>query len=334
MSIKAFAAREARGRLEAFQYDPKPLGPFDIEVKISHCGICHSDIHLIDNDWMFSQYPLVPGHEIVGHITATGSAVKHLEVGRRVGIGWQCGSCFQCDACASGNENLCASNQATCAGNFGGFADAIRVDGRFAFVIPDKLESENAAPLLCGGITVYSPLRDYDVKPHMKVGVIGIGGLGHLALQFSRAWGCDVTAISSSPDKEKEAKGFGAHHFLPLRDKAALEAAGASLDFIISTAHVDLDWRLFMSMLKPKGKLCIVGAAPGPITVSAFDLIMGRRSVCGSLIGGRMAIREMLEFAARHSIKASTELKPMSDVNDAVNKTRQGQARYRMVLKN
>jgi uncharacterized zinc-type alcohol dehydrogenase-like protein len=219
-------------------------------------------------------------------------------------------------------------------GNFGGFADAIRVDSRYAFRVPDSLESENAAPLLCGGVTVYSPLKHYGIQPAMKVGVIGIGGLGHLALQFAGAFGCEVTALSSTPDKEEEARLLGARHFISSTDKGQLEAAAGSFDFLITTVMANLDWTTYLACLKPKGKLCFVGVPPGPISVLPFGLILGQRTICGSVIGSRATVREMLEFAARHGIQAKTEVVPMAQVNEAINKVETNQARYRMVLKN
>jgi uncharacterized zinc-type alcohol dehydrogenase-like protein len=334
MKIDAYAAMAARKSLEKYQYDPQELGPWDIEVAITHCGICHSDIHLIDNDWQISGYPLVPGHEIVGTVVAKGASVTKLEPGQRVGIGWQRSSCMECEWCIRGEENMCADSHATCAGHYGGFAKSIRTDSRFAFRIPEALASENAAPLLCGGITVYSPLREFNVRPEMKVGVVGIGGLGHLALQFAHAYGCEVTAFSSSPNKEAEAKTFGAHHFVAGADAATLDHAANSLDFILVTAMADLDWAKYLNILRPNGKLCFVGAVPGPITVSAFPMLLAKRSICGSAIGNRTGISEMLEFAARHGIVAKTEALPMDQVNAAISKVRENKARYRMVLTN
>lgn len=334
MAIQCYAAMKEKGRLEPFKYEPKPLAPFDIDIDITHCGICHSDVHLIDNDWQLSEYPLVPGHEIVGVVTDVGVGVKKFTRQQRVGVGWQCGACWHCDMCISGEHNLCPEIKATCMGNHGGFAKMIRVDSRFAFPIPEKLESENAAPLLCGGITVYNPLRTYGVRPYQKVGVIGIGGLGHLAIQFAHAYGCHVTAFSSSPDKEDEARAFGAHEFIPTSEKDAFEKVASRLDFIISTVHVDLDWPALLNALNPKGMLCLVGAVLNPIVIPSFSLILQQKAVVGSPIGGRMAIREMLRLASRHGIRAKTEVMSMSEINDAVDRTRQGQARYRMVLKN
>lgn len=332
MKINAFAAPKPGATLIPYQYEAAPLGPQDIEISISHCGICHSDVHLIDNDWSVSDYPMVPGHEVIGTVAQLGSAVTALEVGQRVGVGWQASSCLQCEWCLSGQEQLCRENKATCVGRPGGFGEAIRVDHRFAFPIPEALESENAAPLLCGGITVYSPLRLYNVKPHHKVGVIGIGGLGHLAIQFASAYGCEVTAFSTTPDKEAAVRALGAHHFVVSKDAAQMKAARNSLDFIISTVNVQLNWKDWLKILRPNGKLCFVGAG-GNVEVPAGILLMQQKTICGSSIGGRTEIREMLEFAARHGIKAQTEVMPATQVNVALDKLRKNEARYRMVLK-
>lgn len=333
MTIKAYAAIQAKSPLVPYTYQEKPLGPHDVRVKISHCGVCHSDVHLVDNDWGFSSYPLVAGHEVIGTIEALGSSVTHLSAGQRVGIGWASGACMECEFCMRGDDNLCVRAQATAVGREGGFGEALTVDSRFAFPIPDPITSENAAPLLCGGITVYAPLRVYGVTPSMKVGVIGIGGLGHLALQFARAWGCEVTAFSSSADKAEEARAFGAHHFVSSVDQAAMESRKNSLDFIISTVHADLDWNAYLNLLRPDGKLCFVGVPQSQIQIGAFGLIAGRRSICGNPTGSRHQIHEMLAFAARHGIEAKTEVLPMSEINAALDRVRSNKARYRMVLK-
>jgi len=329
--VDAFAALEAGTPLAPFGYDPDALGPNDVEVEITHCGICHSDLHMIDNDWQTSQYPLIPGHEIVGTVTQKGPLVTHLELGDRVGVGWQCGSCLQCERCESGDENLCASIVETCVGRPGGFADRIHVDGRFAFSIPDTLRSETTAPLFCGGITVYSPLRQY-ARPQSRVGVVGIGGLGHLAIGFARAFGCEVTAFSSTPAKEEEARAHGAHHFVSSVDDRALKAQRESLDLIISTVNQTLDWRRYVNALRSDGVLSFVGALDEPMTISTGLLLARRRSVTGSPIGGRAAMREMLDFAARHGIGAQVETLPMSKANTALDRLRHNDVRYRFVL--
>jgi alcohol/geraniol dehydrogenase (NADP+) len=335
MIVDCYAAMAAKKPLEKFQYEAREVGDLDVQVKITHCGICYSDVHMIDNDAHFSTYPFVPGHEIVGQVSKTGARVTALQVGDRVGIGWQAGACMNCEWCVKGEENLCVElmNHATWS-PYGGFATSIIVDSRFAFPIPENLASENAGPLLCGGITVYSPLRNHGIRPAMKVGIIGCGGLGHLAIQFASAFGCDVTAFSSSPDKEKEARAFGANAFVSSRDTGALQRLTHRFDFILSTIHGDLDWNAYLAMVKPNGKLCFVGLPAGAITLNPFSLIFGQASVCGSVIGGRPAIREMLEFAARHGITAQTEVMPMSAVNQAIARLKENKVHYRIVLKN
>jgi uncharacterized zinc-type alcohol dehydrogenase-like protein len=324
----------AKQTLQRFEYDPGPLGPHEVEVAVECCGICHSDIHVIDNDWMSSVYPLVPGHEVVGKITRAGERVSYVKVGQRVGIGWQCSSCGTCEWCGKGEEPLCSQNQATCVGHHGGFAQTVRANERLAFPLPERMKSENAAPLLCGGITVYSPLRLYGVQPPHKVGVVGIGGLGHLAVQFANAMGCEVTAFSTSAGKADEARRLGAREFVVNTDPAGLKAQTGKLDFILVTAFAPLDWSAYLAVLRPHGKLCFVGAVSQPLTVSAFDLLMGYKSMCGSIIGGRTLMTEMLDFAARNDVQAMTEVMPMDRCNDAIAKVRNNTARYRMVLKN
>jgi alcohol/geraniol dehydrogenase (NADP+) len=332
MRVHAFAALKAKSQLQPFQYDAPLLGIHDVEIKVSHCGICHSDIHLIDNDWMISQYPLIPGHEIIGTVTAIGKAVKELKIGQRVGVGWQSESCGNCEWCNTGQENLCKENKATCVGRPGGFADMVYTDHRFAFSIPVNLESETAAPLLCGGITVYSPIRIYGVKPHHRVGIIGIGGLGHIALQFAKAIGCDVAAFPTSPSKQPDALRLGATEFINSKDDKQMKKHIGSFDFILSTVTAPLNWTTFVNLLKPNGKLNFVGAMVGNLEIPVGMLVIGQKSVSGSVIGGRAMIQEMLFFAARHGIKAQTELFRLSDVNAAIEKVRNNQARYRMVL--
>lgn len=331
MSIHAFAARTPKGKIEAFSYEPAPLGPHDIEIRISHCGICHSDVHQVDGDWGIGTYPMVPGHEIVGSVAALGPEVVQFQAGDRVGVGWQRGACLSCEACGHGDENLCAANQATCVGHHGGFADRIRLDSRFAFPIPAALASEVAAPLLCGGVTVYSPLRRL-ARPSMRVGVVGIGGLGHLGLQFARAMGCEVTAISSTPDKQAEARSFGAHRFLATREPKALAAAAGSLDVILSTVFVSQDWMSLLTALRPNGTLCLLGIPGEPVTVHAGALVLAQKSLTGSVIGGRPAIREMLEMAARHGVAAKVQAHPLAEADAALDAVRRGRARYRVVL--
>jgi len=332
--IHGLGVHAAGAQLLAFKYDPGALRADEVEIKISHCGVCYSDIHLIDNDWGMSKYPFIPGHEIVGTVVAVGSGVKDRTMGERVGVGWQADSCGICEWCRRGEEHLCAKSQPTCVGRNGGYADKIRVSSRFAVPVPAALESESAAPLMCAGITVYSPLRNYDVRPSSRVGVIGIGGLGHLGIQFAKAFGAEVTAFSTSKEKEAEARKLGAHHFVNTRDLAELKKVGGSFDLLLSTVSADQDWQAYVSALRPKGTLCVVGASPSPMQVSAFSLIGAQKAVSGSNIGSPRDMAEMLDVAARHGVKAVTEKFAMAKANDAIAKVKKSQVRYRAVLAN
>jgi uncharacterized zinc-type alcohol dehydrogenase-like protein len=332
--IQGLAAHAAGAELLPFRYEPKELGPLEVEIEISHCGICHSDLNLIANDWGISQYPFIPGHEIIGTITAVGSGVRSLEVGRRVGLGWQSNSCGECEWCTRGMENLCLTAEATCVHRHGGYASRVRANARFVVPIPDALVSENTAPLLCGGITVYNPLRSHGINPSSRVGIIGIGGLGHIAIQFARVFGAEVTAFSTSSAKEAEARSLGAHHFVNTRESRALKEVAGSLDFILSTINADQDWGVYVQSLRPTGTLCFVGIPPSPVTVQAFPLISGVRSITGNPTGSPHSIREMLDVAARHGIKAQTESFPMAKANEAIEKVKKNKVRYRAVLAN
>lgn len=332
--IQGLAAHAAGAELVSFRYDPGPLGPGDVEIAITHCGICHSDLHLIANDWGISQYPFIPGHEIIGKVSAVGGEVAHLQKGQRVGLGWQSNSCGVCEWCRRGLENLCAKSEATCVHRNGGYADRVRANARFVIPIPEPLESENAAPLVCAGITVYNPLRTHGVNPSSRVGVVGIGGLGHLAIQFARAFGAEVTAFSTSASKEEEARTLGAHRFVNSRETKAMKEVAGTFDFILNTANADQDWSTYMNALRPTGKLCFVGVPPSPVTVPAFSMISGMRSICGSLTGSPHQLAEMLDVAARHNVKPITEIFAMNKANEAIEKVKKNKVRYRAVLAN
>ena len=327
--FKAYAAQKAKGELAPFEYEPTQLGPWEVEVEISHCGICHSDLHLLNNDWKITAYPFVPGHEIIGHVKARGE-LAIVKENQRVGIGWQRSSCSSCEWCHTGAQNLCPTQEATCVHHHGGFAEKIRVDSRFAFPIPDALDSVNAAPLLCGGATVFSPLLTHNVNPLTRVGVVGIGGLGHLALQFANAFGAQVFAFSSSPHKEQEAKQLGAHHFSTTLNKSHHN----SIDLLLCTTSSGIDWKSYLPCLRPAGSLCLLGApVDKQLELLPHDLIAKRLNICGSNIASPHHINEMLRFAANHNITAKTELFNMTDVNEAFKKLAANQIHYRAVLK-
>jgi len=332
--IQGLAVHAAGAELLPFRYDPGELGIQEVEIGITHCGICHSDLHLISNDWGMSQYPFIPGHEIIGSVTAVGPQVRSLKTGQRVGLGWQSNSCGVCEWCTRGLENLCPSSEATCVHRHGGYASRVRANARFVVPIPDALPSEQAAPLLCGGITVYNPMRDNGINPTSRVGVVGIGGLGHLAIQFARVFGAEVTAFSTSATKEEEARALGAHHFVNTRESKAMKEVAGTHDFILTTANADQDWGVYIQSLRPTGTLCFVGVPPSPVSVQAFPLIAGIRSITGSPIGSPHRIREMLDVAARHNVKATTESFPMTKANEAIEKVKKNKVRYRAVLAN
>ncbi len=330
--IKAYAAFEAEGELKPFEYDPGELKPNEVEIDVKYCGICHSDVSVIDNEWGISSYPVVPGHEVVGEISAVGDRVTNLSVGQIVGLGWHSGYCGECMPCTSGDQNLCATAQPTIVGHHGGFADKVRAEAVSVIPIPDGIDLEAAGPLFCGGITVFNPLVQFDIEPTSKVAVIGIGGLGHIALQFLNAWGCEVTAFTSSESKRQEALELGAHETLNSRDSEELEAAAGKFDLLISTVNVKLDWNSYLNTLKPKGRLHFVGATLEPLDINAFALIMAQRSVSGSPVGSPATIAKMLEFVKLHGIEPVIETFSFDEVNEAIAKLKEGDIHYRAVL--
>ncbi len=329
--IQAYAADSPDGDFELFQYDPGPLQPGEVEIAVEYCGICHSDLSMKLNEWGITAYPFVGGHEIAGRIVALGSGVEHLQTGQRVGVGWTASSCLRCEQCQSGYQNRCRDARGTIVGRHGGFADRVRAQADWAIPIPEGVDSVDCGPLFCGGLTVFNPLVENHIAPTARVAVIGIGGLGHMALKFARAWGCEVTALSTSPDKESEAREMGAHHFLNSRDKHALESVAGKFDMVLDTVNVPLDWDGYINTLRPGGKLHIVGAVE-KIEATVLPMIMGQKSLGGSPTGGIVRAKEMLEFCARHAIKPLIETFPMSKINEAMQHLTAGKARYRIVL--
>jgi uncharacterized zinc-type alcohol dehydrogenase-like protein len=332
MTIKGWAVLAPGKPLEQFEYEPGDLAPDDVEISVQTCGICHSDVSMLKNEWGITSYPLLPGHEVIGRITALGSSTKGLSVGQRVGVGWASGSCMHCQQCLNGDQNLCLQSLFTIVGRHGGFADKVRVQWPFAIPIPECVDAREAGPLLCGGVTVFTPLRAFDIRPTNHVGVVGIGGLGHMALKFARAWGCEVTAFTTTDSKADEARSFGAHNVVNTRSDRDLDRIAGSLDLLLVTVNVPLNWTAMMKTLRPKGRLHIVGVVVEPIPIDAFPTIMKQNSVSGSPSGAPLTSQLMLEFCARHNISPKTEHFPIDRVNDAMQHLMDGKARYRVVL--
>ena len=309
--IKSYAAPQAGAELELYEYDAGELKAEDVEVQVDYCGICHSDLSMIDNEWGFSQYPLIAGHEVIGRVVALGSAAqdKGLKVGQRVGIGWTARSCGHCDACISGNQINCLEGATPTILNNGGFADKLRADWQWVIPLPEQMDIESAGPLLCGGITVFKPLLMHHITATSRVGVIGIGGLGHIAIKLLHAMGCEVTAFSSNPAKEQEVLAMGADKVVNSRDPELLKA------------------------LAYGGNFHTVGAVLKPLPVPAFTLIGGDRSVSGSATGTPYELRKLMKFAGRTKVAPTIEMYPMSKINEAIQHVRDGKARYRVVLK-
>src|ERR1700733_11591370 len=333
-TYNAYAAQSAKSQLEPFAFDPGPLGAEEVEIEVSHCGLCHSDLSMLDNDWGMSKYPFVPGHEVTGTVSALGEQAKGLKIGQRVGLGWWAHSCLSCHQCLSGDQNLCPSAQSTIIGRHGGFADRVRAQWTWVRPIPEALDMSMAGPLLCGGVTVFAPFLIHHVPSTARVGVIGIGGLGHMALQFANKWGCEVHAFTTSDSKEAEARQLGAHVVHNTKQDGVYKGIAGSLDLILSTINAPLDIPGLLGTLAPKGRLHVVGAILKPMEIPAFGLIAGQKTVSGSPVGSPSAIDHMLDFSARHAIAPVIETFPMSKVNDALEHLRSGKARYRIVLVN
>jgi alcohol/geraniol dehydrogenase (NADP+) len=332
--FQAYAASKKGGKLEPFEFSPGPLRDEQVEIEISHCGLCHSDISMIDNEWDESSYPLVPGHEVVGKVIAAGDRTQNVRVGQYVGLGWYSASCLHCRQCLSGDQHLCAKPEQTLVNRHGGFANRIRCHWVWAIPLPEKMDAAKAGPLFCAGVTVFNPIMLAGVKPTDRVGVIGIGGLGHLAVQFLNKWGCEVNAFTSTDSKHDEARELGAHHIVNTCSAASMKRIEGSLDFIISTVYGELDWPAVLKTLGPKGRLHFVGVVPDPIEFEVFDLIDEQKCMSGSPVGSPATTMTMLDFCARHGIAPVTESLPMSRVNEAIKRLRAGKARYRIVLEN
>ncbi|MBA2116071.1 NADPH-dependent aldehyde reductase Ahr [Bremerella alba] len=334
MSTRSIEAWIAEGPGQKFARGSVDLGSLsaeEVEVEVEHCGICHSDLSMLNNEWGMTQYPAVLGHEIVGRVVEAGPAVKGLSVGQRVGIGWSADSCMHCRQCLSGHQHLCAEVTGTIVGHRGGFASHVRAHWAWTIPLPDGLIVEDAGPLFCGGITVFNPLAMYARSTH-RVGIVGIGGLGHMAIKFAAASGCEVMAFTSSERKFDEARQLGAHQVVSSRDSSEIQKLSGQLDMLLITVAVPLDWDALISTLAPNGRMHVVGAVLEPIPVQAFSLIMAQRSISGSPTGSPTDIATMLDFAARHRIAPTTEHFAMNQINEAFDRLASGKAHYRIVL--
>ena len=330
-TIQAWVAPAAHQPFVRQELDLGPLGHEEIEIDVEHCGICHSDLSMLHNEWGISTFPAVFGHEVVGRVSAVGPRARGVALGDRVGVGWNAGSCMHCRLCLSGEHHLCPDVQPTIVHHTGGFASRVRAHWAWAIPLPTNLNIADSGPLLCGGITVFNPLAMY-AKPTDRVGIVGIGGLGHMGVKFAAAYGCEVVAFTSSERKFDEARRFGAHQVVSSRDSAAIVKLAGALQLLIVTVNVPLDWDALVATLAPQGRMHVVGAVLEPIPLAVMQLIIGQRSVSGSPTGSPIALRTMLEFAARHNVTPQTEHFPMSQINDAFARLAAGHPRYRIVL--
>jgi uncharacterized zinc-type alcohol dehydrogenase-like protein len=320
--------------LKPFTYDPPELGVRDVRVSVSHCGICHTDIQAIDEFYDINyKYPFVPGHEIVGYVSEVGSEVSSLKVGDRVGIGWQGRSCMQCEYCLKGEEQLCLDivDSATWY-PYGGFSSSVVVDHRFAYPLPKAMPSEVAAVLMCAGITVYDPLSAYSGQPSQKLAIMGVGGLGHLAIQFAHALGYEVTVFSSSLDKQEQALAWGADAFIVSSDRDGFRKHIFYFDLVLCTAMGQIDWNILLNIPKKEGRIILVSFPD--MTMNPTDLVAHNLSITGSFLGNRATMREMLAFAQANHITPMVETMPMTQVNEAMQRVKENKARYRIVLVN
>lgn len=341
IATKGYAAQNPTATLQPFNFSRREVGPHDIRIEIAYCGVCHSDLHQVRDEWGGSIYPMVPGHEIVGRISKVGSAVTKFKAGDLAGVGCFVDSCRVCDSCKAGNEQYCDVGMAgTYNGyemdkktpTYGGYSDCIVVDENYALHVSDKLPLEAVAPLLCAGITTYSPLRYWKVRAGQQVAVVGLGGLGHMAVKFAVSFGAVVTVLSSSASKEADAKKLGAHHFVNTRDKAASKKVRRSFDFILDTVSAQHDLNFYLDLLKTNGTMVMVGIPPNAEPVEAFSLIGKRKTLAGSMIGGIRETQEMLDYCADNNIVSDIELIPIQQIEQAYERMVKGDVRYRFVI--
>ncbi len=342
IAAKAYAAQSPAAPLAPWNFERREVGPHDVQFDILYCGVCHSDLHQVNNDWFPGIFPMVPGHEIVGRVVKVGAHVKKFKVGDLAGTGCLVDSCRTCDNCRNGLEQYCANDAVQTyngidkygdgSPTYGGYSNTIVVKEDFVLHISDKLPLAATAPLLCAGITTYSPLKHWKVGKGHKLAVLGLGGLGHMGVKFGVALGAEVTILSTSPKKEADAKKLGAHHFILTSDAEQVKKARGTFDFILDTVSAEHDFSLYLSLLKTDGTHICVGAPSEPNKIPAFSLIMGRKSVAGSGIGGLPETQEMLDFCAEHNIVSDIELIDMKDIQTAYKRMEKGDVRYRFVI--
>ncbi|WP_372698232.1 NAD(P)-dependent alcohol dehydrogenase [Arthrobacter sp. JSM 101049] len=340
LTVNAYAAPAAGEPLVPTTIERRDVGPNDVLIDIKYAGICHSDIHTVQGDWGPQQYPLVPGHEIVGFVTEVGSDVTTHQVGDRVGVGCMVNSCGECAQCRRGEEQFCVQGNIGTYGAVdrdgtitqGGYSTHVVVDAGFVLRVPEALDFASAAPLLCAGITTYSPLRHWKVGAGSRVAVVGMGGLGHMGVQIAHAMGAEVTVLSQTLSKQEDGKRFGADHYFATSDPETFTQLASSFDFILNTVSAEIDLNAYLSLLDVDGTMVNVGAPPAALPVTPFTLIGARRSFAGSLIGGIRETQEMLDFCAEHGINAATELIGADQINEAYERVMTSKVRYRAVI--
>ena len=341
IATKGYAAQSQETDLAPWNFERREVGPHDVQFEILFCGVCHSDLHQIKNDWFPGIFPMVPGHEIVGRVVKVGDQAKKFKVGDLAGTGCMVDSCQVCENCKQDLEQYCLEgNTQTYNGmsrdgktpTYGGYSDNIVVREEFVLHISDQLDLAATAPLLCAGITTYSPLRHWKVGKGHKLAVLGLGGLGHMAVKFGVAFGAEVTVLSTSPNKEADAKKLGAHHFVVTSDPKQIKAARGTFDFILDTVSAEHDFNVYLSLLRTNGIHICVGVPPNPASIAAFSLLGGRKSLAGSGIGGIKETQEMLDFCAKNNIVSEIELIDIKDITQAYDRMQKGDVRYRFVI--
>lgn len=342
MSTKtaAYAALKQANPLEPYTIERRAIGPDDVQIDITHCGVCHSDLHMVHNDWGMSAYPVVPGHEVIGHISAVGANVKDFKAGDRAAVGCMVNSCRTCPPCKDDLEQFCnnmvmtygSPTQDPGGSTYGGYSKRIVCNKDFVLRIPANLDMAGAAPLLCAGITTWSPLRHWKIGPGMKVGIVGLGGLGHMGVKFAAALGAHTVMITTSPEKGEDAKALGAHDVLISKDEDAMKAAADSFDFLLNTIPVKHEIDPYVNLLKYDGTMCMVGAVEPMPGFNGAGLIFRRKTVAGSLIGGIKETQEMLDFCGKHNIISDVEIIPMGEINAAYNRMQKSDVKYRFVI--